>query len=99
MELKKCARCGKFYISEVDVCNDCERKDTVELNKLKGFLIEGAVTKITKGEILASTGISSKNLNRYLGYEDFNNINIIENETLVNNNSNQNNKTENVNLV
>ena len=99
MELKKCERCGKFYASEVDVCNDCERKDNADLAKLKSFLIDGAITEITKGEILVSTGISSKNLNRYLGYEDFNNINIIENGNAVNNISNKNDKIENVNLV
>lgn len=38
MELKRCARCGKFYASEVDVCHDCERKDLADLSKLKGFL-------------------------------------------------------------
>lgn len=26
MELKRCARCGKFYASDVDVCHECEKK-------------------------------------------------------------------------
>ena len=99
MELKKCARCGKFYISEVDVCNDCERKDNVELTKLKVFFENEGVTEITKAEIFASTGISYKNLNRYLNYEDFNNINIIENLDDINNIFNQNNTNQDVNLV
>ena len=40
MELKRCARCGKFYASEVDVCHDCERKDLADLSKLKGFFAD-----------------------------------------------------------
>lgn len=38
MELKRCARCGKFYSADVDVCQECARKDSADLSKLKGFL-------------------------------------------------------------
>lgn len=74
MELKRCARCGKFYASEVEVCQDCERKDLSDLSKLKVFFEEGTTTSITKIEISNSTGISSKNLNRYLCYEEFSGV-------------------------
>ena len=74
MELKRCARCGKFYASEVDVCHECEKKDVADLSKLKGFFADEYVGGITKAEISASTGISAKNLNRYLSYEEFNGI-------------------------
>lgn len=71
MELKKCARCGKFFTSEVEVCNECEKKDLADLSKLKGFFEDSYVTGTSKMEISAYTGISSRNLTRYLGYQEF----------------------------
>ena len=78
MELKRCARCGKFYASEVDVCHECEKKDLADLSKLKGFFADNYVVGISKTEISATTGISARNLNRYLGYEEFNGIYVKE---------------------
>lgn len=78
MELKRCARCGKFYASNEDVCHECERKDNEDLNKLKGFFEEEYCAGTTKSQISASTGISARNLNRYLGYEEFSGIYIPE---------------------
>lgn len=78
MELKKCARCGKFYASNVDVCSECEKKDNADLNKLKGFFEEQYLTGTTKSQISVSTGISARNLNRYLSYEEFSGIYIPE---------------------
>ena len=78
MELKKCARCGKFYASNVDVCHECEKKDLADLSKLKGYFAEQYITGVSKLEISASTGISNRNLTRYLGYEEFNNIYVAE---------------------
>ncbi len=84
MELKRCARCGKFYASEVDVCHECEKKDVADLSKLKGFFADEYVGGVTKAEISASTGISAKNLNRYLGYEEFSGIYISDNASGLN---------------
>ena len=78
MELKRCARCGKFYASDVEVCQECEKKDIADLSKLKGFFSDNYVTGVTKNEISAHTGISARNLNRYLGYEEFSGIYITE---------------------
>ncbi len=78
MELKRCARCGKFFASTVDVCGECEKKDNAELNKLKGFFEDEYLTGTTKSQISISTGISAKNLNRYLSYEEFSGIYIPE---------------------
>lgn len=78
MELKRCARCGKFYASNVDVCHECEKKDNADLNKLKGFFEEEYASGTTKTQISASTGISARNLNRYLSYEEFSGIYIPE---------------------
>ena len=78
MEIKRCARCGKFYASDVDVCHECEKKDLADLSKLKGFFADSYINGVSKMEISASTGISARNLNRYLGYEEFNGIHIPE---------------------
>ena len=79
MELKRCVRCGKFYASDVDVCKECEKKDLSDMSKLKVFFAENYVTGVSKMEISASTGISARNLNRYLGYEEFNSIYVTDN--------------------
>ena len=83
MELKRCARCGKFYASDVDVCNECEKKDLADLSKLKGFFAQGYETGVSKTEISASTGISARNLNRYLGYQEFSGL-YVQNENASN---------------
>lgn len=85
MELKRCARCGRFYASDVEVCQECEKKDFVDLSKLKGFFADNYVSGVTKTEISAHTGISARNLNRYLGYEEFNGIYVAEDATGLNN--------------
>ena len=85
MELKRCARCGKFYSSDVEVCQECEKKDFADLSKLKGFFADYYVSGVSKNEISAHTGISARNLNRYLGYEEFNGIYVAEDATGLNN--------------
>ncbi len=84
MELKRCARCGKFYASDVEVCQECAKKDSVDLSKLKGFFAEVTAGGITKNDIISSTGISARNLNRYLGYEEFSGIYIQDNANGIN---------------
>ena len=83
MELKRCVRCGKFYASDVDVCKECEKKDLSDMSKLKVFFAENYVTGVSKMEISASTGISARNLNRYLSYEEFNSIYVTDNSNSI----------------
>ena len=71
MELKKCARCGKFFASDIEVCSECEKKDLEDLSKLKGFFAETYIGGTSKLEISQYTGISARNLTRYLGYQEF----------------------------
>lgn len=85
MELKRCARCGRFYASDVEVCQECEKKDLADLSKLKGFFADSYVSGISKTEISASTGISARNLNRYLGYDEFSGIYITDSANGFNN--------------
>ncbi len=75
MEFKKCERCGCFFTSNDNVCYNCLTKDRFEMSKFKTFIEENNVTNInTLNDLSIQTGISSKNLNRFLGYEDFNDI-------------------------
>lgn len=70
MEFKKCERCGCFFLSESAVCENCTPKDTFEMSKLKNYL-EGENYSNSINSISVDTGISVKNLNRYLGNEEF----------------------------
>ena len=65
IEAKKCLRCGCMYIADTEVCNKCQKKDGADLYRLKGFLENGTC------ELAIATGITNKNLTRFLGYEEF----------------------------
>lgn len=68
MDFKKCSRCGSFFVSNGDVCPNCTTKDIFEFNTFKGYIEENGFNSsldIISGE----TGISLKNLNRFLGYD------------------------------
>ena len=70
MELNKCKRCGAFFVSDNYVCPNCEPKDAAELFKLKSFFNDNDCPNSI--ETLAyETGISVKNLNRFLKQENF----------------------------
>ena len=75
MEFKKCERCGCFYASNDNVCYNCLTKDRYEMSKFKNFINENNLNEINSlNDISYKTGISGKNLNRFLSYEDFNDI-------------------------
>ena len=67
MELNKCSRCGVFHISSGDVCPNCMVKDNLELSTFKTYIAENGVASVDT--IATQTGISQKNVNRFLGYE------------------------------
>ncbi len=75
MEFKKCERCGCFFTSNDNVCYNCLTKDKFEMSKFKNFVEENNISNITSlNDLSIQTGISSKNLNRFLGYDDFNEL-------------------------
>lgn len=75
MEFKKCERCGCFYTSNDNVCYNCLTKDKYEMSKFKNFINENNLSEINSlNELSYQTGISGKNLNRFLKYDDFNDI-------------------------
>lgn len=73
MEFKRCERCGTFYLSESNICENCSPKDNFELSKLRNYF-EGDIQANSIDSIAIDTGISVKNLNRYLGNEEFSEI-------------------------
>lgn len=80
MEIKRCERCGGFFETINNVCNGCIAKDNKDLGKLKNYLggYGFSAGSITRGEVSASTGITMKNLNRFLQSEEFEGVYIPE---------------------
>lgn len=72
MELNRCSRCGSFYVSKGNVCPKCSTKDVVEYTTFKTYVQENGLDN-SLSTISNETGISVKNLNRFLGYEEFQN--------------------------
>jgi len=67
MELKKCNRCGGFYATEGNVCPKCTDKDNLELSTFKNYIERNGVSSID--EMSVGTGISSRNINRFIDIE------------------------------
>ncbi|MBP3708460.1 MAG: hypothetical protein J6J36_07725 [Clostridia bacterium] len=70
MNLNKCERCGCFYVTEGNVCPSCAPKDTNEMSKLNNYFTENAAP-ITINELSTATGISQKNLSRFISEKNF----------------------------
>lgn len=70
MEFNKCSRCGNFYVSEGSVCPNCASKDALEYSTFKNYVEENGLTD-SLDTIAGETGISVKNINRFLGSEEF----------------------------
>ncbi len=81
MEFNRCSRCGNFYVSEGNVCPKCSSKDGFEFSAFKSYVQENGFDN-SLNTISNDTGISVKNLNRFLEYQEFQNyqkeINSIE---------------------
>lgn len=68
MEVIKCSRCGAFYTDGGYVCSKCAKKDNIELSTFKNFVEENGLEVNSLNQISIQTGISEKNLNRFLNY-------------------------------
>ena len=73
MEFNRCSRCGSFYVSNGNVCPRCSKKDGVEFSTFKQYVTENGFEQ-SLDTISGETGITVKNLNRYLGYEEIQNL-------------------------
>lgn len=72
MEFNKCIRCGSFYVSTGDVCPKCITKDNLELGTFQNYVQENGLNNSLES-VSNQTGISIKNLNRFISYGGFNN--------------------------
>lgn len=72
MELNKCSRCGAFFTTNTNVCPNCEPQDKFEMAKLKDFIQEN-ITETTNPysteQLACYTGISQKNINRFINQD------------------------------
>ena len=84
MEFKKCSRCGNFYVSNGMVCPKCTPKDEFEFSTFKTYITENGKNNSVES-ISNATGISVKNLNRFMESESFQ-----ENDFTSTNNMNKN---------
>ena len=64
MEFKRCVRCGTFFVTDGDVCQNCMPKDRLDIVKFKDYVENN--TNATPDTISINTDISVKNVNRYL---------------------------------
>ncbi len=65
MEFKKCARCGCFFMSNNDVCCNCETRDRLDIAKLNNILNENTDFNSIQDLSIAS-GVTFNNLNRFI---------------------------------
>ena len=69
MDFNRCSRCGSFYVSNGNVCPRCSKKDGVEFSTFKEYVTENGFEQ-SLDTISGETGITVKNLNRYLEYKE-----------------------------
>ena len=67
MDFKKCNICGNFYLSNGLVCPKCQPKDDFEFSSFKTYIEENGLNG-SVDEIADRTGISVKNINRFIEY-------------------------------
>ena len=70
MEFNRCSRCGSFYVSEGNVCPKCSTKDGFEFSTFQNYIKENGLEN-SLDTIADDTGISIKNLNRFIEYDEF----------------------------
>lgn len=70
MEFKKCIRCGCFFLSDDEVCCNCKPKDLCDSKKLGDFL-ENTPNFTSIEDISINTGISIKNVSRFIESEKY----------------------------
>lgn len=75
MEFKRCARCGCFFISNNDVCCNCESKDRFDIAKLNNILEENDNLNSVESLSIAS-GINLNNINRFIKNNKISNLDI-----------------------
>ena len=75
MEFKKCLRCGCFFMSDNNVCCNCESKDNLDISKLNSILDENSSFNSIQDLSIAS-GVNISNLNRFISENKISGLNI-----------------------
>jgi len=73
MEFKRCVRCGCFFMSNNDVCCNCESKDRFDIKKLNNIISEDINFNSIEDLSIAS-GVNLNNLNRYISNNEISGI-------------------------
>ena len=77
MKVKRCIRCGNFYISEESACSACLNKDRADVKIIKNYFEENE-KPFNLVELSAKTNISEKNIIRLMENNgEIANVNII----------------------
>lgn len=75
MEFKKCMRCGCFFMSENDVCCNCQSRDKMDIAKLNSILDEN-ISFNSVQDLSVLSGVNMNNLNRYIANNQISDLNI-----------------------
>ena len=75
MEFKKCMRCGSFFMSDNDVCCNCQSRDRMDIAKLNNILDEN-ITFNSVQDLSIASGINVNNLNRFISNNQISDLNI-----------------------
>ena len=75
MEFKKCARCGCFFISDNDICCNCEAKDRYDMAKVNSILDEN-ISFDSIQDLSIKSGVNLNNLNRFIKQNKISNLDI-----------------------
>ena len=76
MDFKKCARCGSFFLSDNEVCPKCLPKDRCDISKLTNYINDNNIKTSTIVDLSQNTGITLKNINRYINSNSIPKINL-----------------------
>ncbi len=72
MEFKKCPRCGNFFHSDLEVCQNCKTNEILDMQKFRSYIETNGIRACENVQQMSvDTGINSKNLNRYLLNDEF----------------------------
>lgn len=73
MELKRCVRCGCFFCSDSEVCCNCASKDKKDVFTLNNYIVNSRSGE-SIDDLSIATGVSIKNINRFVENDLINNV-------------------------
>lgn len=73
MNFKKCMRCGCFFMSNNEVCCNCQSKDRMDISNLNSILDDNHHFNSIQDLSIAS-GVNINNLNRFIANNEISGI-------------------------